>query len=202
MDRAGDIPNLHVYLESLRRNLVSVARPPVPMAGAERKSAAVMIPLFERGGELRVLYTRRSDDLESHRGQVAFPGGRYDRRDPHLLAAALRETHEEVGIPPENIEVLGSFNGRLTHTADIFVTPFVGVVHGTMELRRDPREVAEIFDVPLEVLRDRRYRGSYRFMRNGHEEMRPAILYNGQVIWGLTFDFTMRFLALVAGDGE
>jgi 8-oxo-dGTP pyrophosphatase MutT (NUDIX family) len=197
MNQPDDITNHREYLERLRRGLKRVERVPRPRPGTEREWAAVLIALIDRGDDLHVLFTRRSDRLESHRGQVAFPGGRYDRRDPHLLAAALREAEEEVGIRPESVEVLGSFEGRHTHTSEIFVTPFVGIVHGSSELRADPVEVAEIFHVPLAALADPRYRGTYEFRRDGQTSRRPAIFYGGQVIWGLTYDFTIHLLEII-----
>lgn len=198
MEDSAEIPNIREYLDGLRRKLERADAVPAPRPGAERTAAAVLVPLIERDGGLHVLYTRRSDRLASHRGQVAFPGGRFDRRDPHLLAAALRETHEEVGIPPHHIEVLGSFEGRSTRSTDIRVTPFVGIVHGSPELRPDPKEVAEIFDVPLRALSDPLYRGYHKYTNNGYSARHPAILYAGQVIWGLTYSLTMTFLQLTA----
>jgi len=189
-------PALRDYMDHLRRKLARADSVPLPKPGAEKTAAAVLVPIVYREGGLRVVYTRRSDRLSSHRGQVAFPGGRLDRRDPHLLAAALRETHEEVGIEPRHIEVLGSFEGRATRAAQIFVTPFVGLVHGPVEMRPDPKEVAEIFEVPLDALRDRRYRGHYQWHINGSATKQPAILYGGQTIWGLTYYLTLRFLEL------
>lgn len=198
MEENREIPNIREYLDGLRRKLGRAEAVPAPKPGMERKAAAVLVPLIERDGGLHVLYTRRSDRLASHRGQVAFPGGRFDRRDPHLLAAALRETHEEVGIPPHHVEVLGSFEGRRTHSTEILVTPFVGIVRGTPELRPDPKEVAEIFDVPLGALSDPTYRGYHKHANNGYTARHPAILYAGQVIWGLTYYLTMTFLELTA----
>ncbi len=197
MNGSGFTLSIGDQLEHLRLRLKradSVAR---PAPGTELKAAAVLVALLCREGRFHVLYTRRSDRLASHRGEVAFPGGRFDRRDPHLLAAALREAYEEVGLDPQAVEVLGTFDGRRTHSTDIMVTPFVGVVRGTPELRPDPKEVAEIFEVPLGALTDRRYRGSYRWERNGSAAHRPAILYQQQVIWGLTYELTMRFLELL-----
>jgi 8-oxo-dGTP pyrophosphatase MutT (NUDIX family) len=185
------------HLERLRSRLGRTDGLERPQPGTELKAAAVLVPLLRRENELHVLYTRRSDRLASHRGEVAFPGGRFDRRDPHLLAAALRETYEEVGIEPQSVEVLGSFEGRRTHSTDIMVTPFVGMVHGSPELRPDPKEVAEIFEVPLRALSDPRHRGAHRWHRNGSASYRPAILYERQVIWGLTYELTMRFLELI-----
>jgi hypothetical protein len=111
----------------------------------------------------------------------------------------LRETHEEVGIEPQTIEVLGSYDSRRTHSTDILVTPFVGIVRGVPQFRPDPKEVAEIFEVPLESLRDQRYRGIYKW-ESGYVSNRPAILYHGQTIWGLTYELTVRFLQLAPED--
>jgi 8-oxo-dGTP pyrophosphatase MutT (NUDIX family) len=190
-------PDAGEYLDRLRLKLRRADAVERPLPGTELKAAAVLLPLLRDATEIRLLYTRRSDRLASHRGEVAFPGGRFDRRDPHLLAAALREAYEEVGIEPQSVDVLGSFEGRRTHSTDIMVTPFVGVVQGSPTLRPDPKEVAEIFEVPLAALSDPRYRGAYRWQRNGSTSHRPAILYHGQVIWGLTYELTMRFLELV-----
>lgn len=191
------IPALHRYLEKMRSELTRADAVPLPAPGEAKKSAAVLVPFVMRDGALHVLYTRRSDRLSSHRGQVAFPGGRFDKRDPSLLATALRETHEEIGIEPRSIEILGSFEGRQTNRTEIFVTPFVGVVRPPFELRPDPWEVAEIFDVPLNALTARRYRGYYDWDIDGIKTHQPAILYGGQVIWGLTYYLTLRLLELL-----
>jgi 8-oxo-dGTP pyrophosphatase MutT (NUDIX family) len=127
---------------------------------------------------------------------VAFPGGRFDGHDVNLLATALRETHEEVGITPDRIDVLGSFEWRATRSTEIFVTPFVGIVHPPFELRPDPKEVAEIFEVPLNALSAASHRGSFEATAGGARGRYPAILYGGQTIWGLTYELTLRFLAL------
>jgi 8-oxo-dGTP pyrophosphatase MutT (NUDIX family) len=191
-----ETPNVAEYLENLRRSLGRADAVPVPVPGTEKKAAAVLMPLVRRNGDLHLVYTRRSDRLASHRGQVAFPGGRFDRQDPHLLAAALREAYEEVGLEPQSVEVLGSFAASRTRSTGIMVTPFVGMVRGSPELRADPKEVAEIFEVPLTALRDTRYRGHYKWRDNGYWTRRPAIIYGGQTIWGLTYSLTLTFLQL------
>jgi 8-oxo-dGTP pyrophosphatase MutT (NUDIX family) len=195
MQDHNKIHDIREYIESMRRKLHLADTVALPKPG-DKKSAAVLVPLIHRDGALEVLYTRRSDRLASHRGQVAFPGGRFDQRDENLLAAALRETHEEVGIAPHHIRVLGTFPGRRTNATDIAVTPFVGLIEGDPVLTPDPKEVAEIFHVPLAALSDPRYRGSYRWKRPGQNRASefPAILYDGQVIWGLTFALTLTFL--------
>jgi 8-oxo-dGTP pyrophosphatase MutT (NUDIX family) len=191
-----DSTALQRFLENLRTRLIHPEQLPLPPNGARRKAAAVLVPLIRRQNGLHVLYTRRSDRLVSHRGQVAFPGGRFDQRDAHLLAAALRETEEEIGVTANQIQVLGSFEGHTTRSTEIFVTPFVGIIQSPFETRPDPKEVAEIFEVPLEALDDRRYRGNYRWTVRGAESHHPAILYGGQTIWGLTYNLTLKFLEL------
>ena len=118
-----------------------------------------------------------------------------------MVSAALRETYEEVGIHPAKIHVLGSFPGRRTLQTDIMVTPFVGVISNGAETQADPKEVAEIFYVPLAALRDRRYRTKVQPAGSTRIGQLPAIVYEGHTIWGLTYYLTMSFLGLIADTG-
>lgn len=190
-------------VDLLRRRLTGAdfARVPAPVSETDTaKSAAVLVPLFPSGSQLHVIYIRRSDTVATHPGQVAFPGGHVESTDGDLLTAALREAHEEVGIHPASVDVLGALGTMRTGSGDFMVTPFVGLIPDADVLCRDPKEVAEIFDVPLPALRDPRYRGSHTWRRNGDPPSDyPAILYQGQVIWGLTLRFTMELLQMLDG---
>src|SRR5713226_8907751 len=115
-------------IEKIRNTLVGIAPAPREDLANKSNAAAVLMPLFERDGELHIVYIRRSDHVASHRGQVAFPGGRVDPVDATLLDAALREAHEEVGIHPSTVEVIGAFATMQTTTSGIVVAPFVGVI--------------------------------------------------------------------------
>jgi len=187
-------------VDLVRRKLSTVTPAPREALANKSNAAAVLMPLFERDGGLHVVYIRRSDHVASHRGQVAFPGGRVDPADATLLDAALREAHEEVGIHPSTVEVVGAFPTMHTTTSGIVVAPFVGVIPSDAPLKPQISEVAEIFDVPLTALRDPKFRGDYEWKSDGPASRFgkfPAILYRGQVIWGLTLRITLSFLELL-----
>ena len=191
-------------IEKIRNTLVGIAPAPREELANKSNAAAVLIPLFERDGELHVVYIRRSDHVASHRGQVAFPGGRVDAVDATLLDAALREAHEEVGIDPASVDVIGGLSTMHTTNSGIIVAPFVGVIPPDAPLEPDPSEVAEIFDVPLSALRDQRFRGDYEWNPDGRARGSkfPAILYGGQVIWGLTLRITINLLEILDGESS
>jgi 8-oxo-dGTP pyrophosphatase MutT (NUDIX family) len=191
-------------VEKIRKTLVGVIPAPREELANKSNAAAVLMPLFEREGELHVVYIRRSDHVASHRGQVAFPGGRVEPVDATLLDAALREAHEEVGIDPATVDVVGGLPTMHTTTSGIIVAPFVGVIPSDAQLKPDPSEVAEIFDVPLSALRDLNFRGDYEFNPDGRPRgwKFPAILYGGQVIWGLTLRITINLLEILDGKAS
>ncbi len=186
------------YIERLRRTLSKQTPVPREKLANNSRGAAVLVPILERSGELHVVYIRRADHVSSHRGQVAFPGGRVDPGDTTLLDTALREAREEVGIDPETVDVLGAFPEMSTLTSGITVAPFAGVIPAASDLIPCFDEVAEIFEVPISALADRRYRGEYQWGSNGSKF--PAILYGGQTIWGLTLRITMNLLEIAGAE--
>ncbi|MGH7948262.1 MAG: NUDIX hydrolase [Candidatus Binataceae bacterium] len=188
------------HIERLRRELARADATPREQLANNRNAASVLVPMFERDDDLHLVYIRRSDEVASHRGQVAFPGGRVDPSDQSALTAALREANEEVGIDPQTVEVLGAFPAMSTMSSGMIVAPFVGLIPANAELRPQPEEVAEIFDVSLTALRDRRHRGNYEWSRDGGRKSQfPAILYGGQTIWGLTLRITLELLRILDG---
>ena len=147
------VPAASIVADAVRRRFVA---PPAwqPEIKVERRfieredtSASVLVPLVLRD-ELTVLLTQRTDHLNDHPGQISFPGGRAEPNDADPVATALREAHEEIGLEPFEVEVLGSLPTYTTSTGFI-VTPVVGLVQPQASLRPDPFEVAEVFEVPL-----------------------------------------------------
>jgi 8-oxo-dGTP pyrophosphatase MutT (NUDIX family) len=184
-------------IENLRQRLTPLHSTDGDQLMRGRVRAAVLVPIFDRDGELYMLFIKRSDTVATHQGQVAFPGGRSEPEDPDILTTALREAYEEVGLRPETVEVLGRLTTAATFTSNYLVTPFVGMIGVPTDLRADKHEVAEIFSVPIAALRDPRFRGRYQWNRGGSIQEYPAILYGEQPIWGLTLRITDELLALL-----
>ncbi|MEO6566277.1 MAG: CoA pyrophosphatase [Casimicrobiaceae bacterium] len=147
--------------------------------------AAVLVPLVNRVDGLTLLLTQRSADLPHHPGQISFPGGRVEPDDESLVATALREAAEEVGLPAARVEVLGRMSIYTTVTG-FAVTPIVAWVEPPFTLELDAAEVAEAFEVPLAFLLDPV--NQQRHFRMLGEVRRDfwAIPYGERYIWGAT----------------
>lgn len=154
---------------------------PLPLGGMK---AAVLLPVIARD-DPALLLTRRTAHLSRHSGQVSFPGGRSEPDDISPLQTALRETFEETGITPGLVTVTGYLDRYLTGTG-FDIQPVVGVVAPGFALRPDPREVADVFEVPLAFLRDPANRRRESREMGGHVRSFYAFTYQGHEIWGAT----------------
>ena len=148
------------------------------------KDAAVLVPLFEDpSGSLHAVFTRRRHDLRRHPGEISFPGGRRDAHEA-LLDTALREAHEEVGLPPTEVDVLGALPPTPTFVTNYAIYPFVGLIdHGFSWVPQDT-EVAEVLELSLDDLRAGY--GERRLVRRGIPFRTPTYDAGGHVIWGAT----------------
>lgn len=147
--------------------------------------AAVLIALRRYAGQTDVLFTRRNDDLRHHPGQVSFPGGSREASDATLVDTALREAHEEIGLPAAAVQPLG-FLDNMETISGFRVTPVVAQILGTPSLHIDPSEVAELFSVPLDYVLDPQHMG-YREVQTSDGVRRvPEIHHDGHIIWGAT----------------
>lgn len=153
--------------------------------GAPLVEAAVLVGLVQRTGGMQVLLTRRTEALRHHAGQVSFPGGRLEPEDTDAVAAALRETFEEVGIAATQIEPLGYLDAFTTITG-FRVLPVVATIVGDYAARPDPNEVAEVFEVPLAFLLDPGNVASLALEHRGRTRQVLEYRYPGQRIWGVT----------------
>ena len=160
--------------------------------------AAVLVPIVNRPEGLRVLLTERSAHLPDHPGQISFPGGRVEPDDADDAAAALREAHEEVGLAPPQVELLGQLACYETVTG-YRVKPVVGWIEPPIELAPDPLEVASVFEVPLDFLLDPA--NHLRHFRMLGERRRDywAMPYQDRYIWGATAGILVNLAEVLAG---
>jgi 8-oxo-dGTP pyrophosphatase MutT (NUDIX family) len=158
--------------------------------------AAVLIPLVVHK-ELTVLFTQRTAHLKNHSGQVSFPGGRAEPGDASAEFTALRETEEEIGLAMQRVEVLARLPDYRTRTG-FRVTPVIGLVAPPLELAPDPREVAEVFEVPLAFLMEERNRQRRTREFQGQQVGYYVFEYGERVIWGATAGILVNLNRMLA----
>ena len=161
----------------------------------DQKHAAVLIPIVAVP-EPTLIFTVRSENLPSHKGQISFPGGSLDE-DESAKDAALREACEEIGLDPDLVRVVGELDSFPTFVSGYVVTPFVGWIDEAPELKRNPGEVAEILHVPISHLAEEiRYEPG--FEHEGRTYPTEAWIWEGHVIWGVAARIIRQFLERLA----
>lgn len=165
------------------------------------RQAAVLVPIVEHGGAETVLLTKRTENLAKHAGQVSFPGGSIDDVDADAVAAALRETHEEIGLTSDYIKVHGQLDSYRTGTG-FEITPVVATVRPGFTLEIDTGEVAEAFEVPLDFILDRRNHQRQSAVWQGRRRHYYAMPYGDYFIWGATAAMLVNLVDVLEAVGE
>jgi 8-oxo-dGTP pyrophosphatase MutT (NUDIX family) len=145
----------------------------------------VLVPLYlDARGALHAVFTERRADLRRHAGEISFPGGRRDEEDSDLCATALRETHEEIGLPPAAVELLGALQPTPTFVTNYAIYPFVGLIDPGFDWVLEEAEVGQVLELPLEAVRHGY--GRRRLVRRGMPFRTDSYEVDGHVIWGAT----------------
>ncbi|MGH9443189.1 MAG: NUDIX hydrolase [Thermoanaerobaculia bacterium] len=182
------------WLAEVRKKLAD--RPPEAVEGPDGvRRAGVIAPLFVKEKELWVLFTKRSENLVTHRGQVSFPGGAEENGDASLMETALRETEEEIGLPREKIVVLGRLTPIVTVT-DFFVEPYVAAIPYPVELKPSPEEVEALWEIPVAALMAPTAVEEREFP--GREEPVLFYHYGPKTVWGATARILSELLQALA----
>ena len=166
------------------------------------KAGAVLVLLYERDNRLVLPLTRRTQTVETHKGQISLPGGAREPQDQDFAQTALRETCEELGIPEEAVEVLGSLTPLYIPPSRFCVYPYVGCASRPHPLRPDPHEVAEIIEVSLEQLLDPTTRQVETHLRDNQRFQVPVYRVANQKVWGATAMILAEFLAVLAAGQQ
>jgi 8-oxo-dGTP pyrophosphatase MutT (NUDIX family) len=148
-----------------------------------RTDAAVLVPLFERDGDLHAVFTRRRDDLRRHAGEISFPGGRQEPEED-LRQTALRETQEEIGLDPTAVNLIGALAPTPTVVTSYAIYPFVGIIDNETQWRPSATEVAEVLELSLPELKQGYTRE--RLVRRGLPFRTDVYKSDGALIWGAT----------------
>ena len=185
-------------VEHIRLRLASDRLPVENSTGSALRLAAVLVPLVCEDGKINLLFTRRTDLVHDHKGQVAFPGGSVEQQDSSFEDTATRETYEEIGIPPSEICILGRLPVFPTITG-FLICPVVGMIPWPYDLRLSREEVSRAFTVPLNWLAEPKNRQEKAItMPDGRfENVVFFDTYDGEKVWGATARITLHFLKSV-----
>ncbi len=163
--------------------------------------AAVLIPIFTREGEDYIVFTKRTETVDAHKGQISFPGGRQEPGE-EPVDTALREAHEEIGLDPAVVEILGELDQEKTYVTNFVISPFVGHIPYPYPFVINRREVQRLIEVPVAALLDKR---NYReeIETAGDKRYRAYFFhYENEVIWGATARILKRFFDTICASGR
>jgi 8-oxo-dGTP pyrophosphatase MutT (NUDIX family) len=158
--------------------------------------SAVLVPLFKKGEACHILFTKRTDQVKYHKGEISFPGGVFDEGDVELKRTALREAFEEIGLQGSDVQIIGALDDIVTIT-EFIVTPFVGLFSYPYPFKLSPIEIRELIEVPLSLLLDEDCFIEREILRGKQKEIVYAYQYGKHIIWGATARILKQFLDLI-----
>jgi 8-oxo-dGTP pyrophosphatase MutT (NUDIX family) len=192
---AADAAGAALAAKLQNRLLAPEAAVELEVSGAT--NAAVLVPLYERDGEIHAVFTRRRDDLRRHPGEISFPGGRHETGDADLVQTALRETDEEIGLPPAAVRIVGALRPTPTIATGYAIYPFVGVIEPGARWTLSPDEVASVLELTLTDLRTGY--GRRRLLRRGLPIRTDTFVVGDELIWGATARILQDLLERLPG---
>ena len=165
---------------------------------ASRVKSAVLLPIYYKQGQYYILFTKRTETVQNHKGQISFPGGAYQDGDRTLVNTTLRECAEEIGLMTDKVEVLGELDDIATLTSGYIISPFVALIPWPYQFKVDREEVEEIIEVSISVLMDKGCWHEETEIIDGETVTSHFYHYQGEVIWGATARILNQFLDIFA----
>ena len=184
----------------IREILAQRDKQTIVFSNAPLSPAAVLLPFYEKEDKYHILFTKRSEKMEHHKGQISFPGGASHVQDRNLMDTAIRETFEEIGVHPQDVDILGELDNIGTLTSNFLITPFVGIIPYPYDYIVNEDEIQQLIEVPLSALIDFTNLREETHVINGTEYLESIFDYNGHVIWGATAIIMKQFLDLLISD--
>ena len=165
-------------------------------------TSAVLVPIYYKQGQYYILFTKRTDRVKEHKGQISFPGGARHEGDRTLIDTALRECAEEIGLVPSEVKVLGELDDTLTETSKYVISPFAALITYPYQFKVDGWEVEEIIEAPISALLDKARKQTKVIDIDGQAVTSYFYHYQGRVIWGATANILHQFLDIFARATE
>jgi len=182
------IENIRKILSSRKRRVIE--HPPF-------SHAAVLVPLFKKDDSCHLLFTKRSEQVKHHKGEISFPGGVVDEEDKELVSTALREAFEEIGLKENDVQIIGVLDDIVT-TTEFIVTPIVGLFPYPYPFKVSEVEIAELIEVPLSFLLAEENLSEREFSRGDQKEIIYFYQYGNHTIWGATARILKQFLDIIS----
>jgi len=164
------------------------------IVATNRVPAAVLLPIYRKQGQYYVLFTKRTERVKEHKGEISFPGGAYQEGDATLMNTALRECAEEIGLEADDIEILGELDDTFTITSNYVISPFVGFISWPYTLKLDRWEIEELIEIPISALLDEDCAHEETEIIDGEVVTSYSYYYQGRIIWGATARILNQFL--------
>lgn len=161
-----------------------------------RIKSAVIVPIYQKEGQYYMLFTKRTEDVTTHKGQISFPGGTYEGKDMTLLNTALRETAEEIGLMADDIEVLGELDDAVALVSNYTITPFAAMIPCPYRFKVDGKEIDRIIEAPVSSLLDKNNIYNETIAAEGQTFKQYSYHYHVDVIWGATARILTQFLGI------
>jgi len=180
--------------EKIRRLLHNKRKPITDRP--DLRPAAVLVPLFQKNQKTHILLTKRTDQVEHHKGQISFPGGAYHFEDPDYLTTALRETEEEIGVERDSVEILGELDQMIT-LSHFLISPYVGIIPYPYPFKLSAFEVERLIELPLKYLLEEAEFKEALFTYEGQSNINLHIDFQGEIIWGATARILKYFMDIL-----
>jgi 8-oxo-dGTP pyrophosphatase MutT (NUDIX family) len=187
-------------IERIRDSLKNRKPQTIDNSGSRYVHSSVLIPLFCKDGQYNVIFTRRTNRVEHHKGQISFPGGSVDKEDGSLEETALREAEEEIGLLRTDVDMLGRIDDELALVSSFIIHPFIGRIPSPYNFQINTNEVERLIFIPLYVFSDET--GGYKkdFVDvDGFPYHGTNYQYEGSVIWGATARIMENFIGIIEG---